>query len=232
MEKAHADLDGQCYWRRDAPKSPGRVLLIHALARLCAARHGYNLERVALTFDEEGSIFVDEPARSQILQAAGWLGETFAGGKIQTYCREFGGGAPQRLPATVWELDEFDRRFATSALDPSKPFEAEVGPTHWIFIDEEGLDRLMRPVEPVPIQLADPDSRRRADDRTAGNHVPAVAGPDRYVRMPELQTRTGLSRSTIYRRIEDGRFPDKVPMEGNVSVWRESELAEWLANPR
>ena len=50
--------------------------------------------------------------------------------------------------------------------------------------------------------------------------------------MPELERRTGLSRATIYRRIEQGRFPRRIPMDGNISSWWESDVAEWLANPR
>ncbi|NJR80263.1 AlpA family phage regulatory protein [Sphingomonas sp. 36D10-4-7] len=51
--------------------------------------------------------------------------------------------------------------------------------------------------------------------------------------MPEIVRRTGMSASTVYRRIGEGRFPKQIPMErGNIASWWESEVAEWIANPR
>lgn len=228
MERLHADPKLECYWRRDMPTSPGRFLLIRALERVCGLRHGHDLPLVALTFDDEGSMFVDDPARSQILKAARFLGEAFAAEDILTYARAFGGSAPSRLPASVWELDDFGRRFATSALDPLKPFDPHAVPSHWIFVDEEGLDRLLRSKGPVAaLTTEDPDPTT-----VVATEAGVEPTSDRYVRMPELEARTGMSRATIYRRIKAGRFPRKVPMDGNVSVWREGDVAAWLANPR
>ena len=204
--------------------------MIRALERVCAKRHGHDLQLVALTFDWEGSIFVDEPARSQILQAARMLGEAFAAEHVRTYGRAFGGSAPSKLPPSVWELDDFNGRFATSALDPSKPFDPEAVPTHWIFVEEEGLDRLLRADGALAVPPA-----RGADSPSAadkGAVIQVGRGSERFVRMPELEARTGLSRATIYRRIKGGNFPAKVPMGGNLSVWRESDVSDWLANPR
>lgn len=230
MERLRTDREGECYWRRDTPTSPGRVLLIRALERVCAKRHGHDLQLVALTFDEEGSIFVDEPARSQILQAARMLGEAFAAEEVRTYGRAFGGGAPSKLPPCVWELDDFNGRFATSALDPSKPFDPEAVPTHWIFVEEDGLNRALRSDGALAASPAEvPDAPPAA---AMGTMIQVEPRSERFVRMPELEARTGLSRATIYRRIKDGSFPAKVPMGGNLSVWRESEVSDWLANPR
>ena len=229
MQRECTDI--QDYWRREIPTSPGRVLLIRALGRLCAQLHGHDLALVALTFDEEGSIFVDDPARSQILGAARMLGEAFAAGDVRTYVREFGGSVPVTLPPSAWELDEFVARFATSALDPSKPFDALATTTHWIFVDEGGLDRLLKAEREAPSDL-EHGSGDSAGDGAAGGHGPSASGPHRFVRMPELETRTGLSRATIYRRIAVGRFPKPVQMDGNISAWREDAVSEWLANPR
>ncbi|GGB39561.1 hypothetical protein GCM10011380_31350 [Sphingomonas metalli] len=223
-------MEQEDYWRREMPTSPGRVLLIGALARMCLQRHGHALDRVALTFDEDGTIFVDEPARSQILGAARMLGEACAAGDVATHVRAFGGSVPSPLPPTAWEIDDFEQRFASSAIDPSRPFEPGAVPTHWIFVDRSGLERLIRSEATTdqPADGAAPPVREGPE----GSFGQAGRQSDRYVRMPELQTMTGLSRATIYRRIESGRFPGKVPMDGNVSVWRESEVADWIANPR
>jgi len=50
----------------------------------------------------------------------------------------------------------------------------------------------------------------------------------RILRLPEVMTRTGLSRSTIYLRISDGTFPKPVNLGGRAVGWVEAEIQEWL----
>ena len=50
--------------------------------------------------------------------------------------------------------------------------------------------------------------------------------------MPEVERRTGLSRSTVYRRIKAERFPGPVDEAGNIAAWRESDIDRWLKNRR
>jgi len=48
------------------------------------------------------------------------------------------------------------------------------------------------------------------------------------LRLPTVKARTGLSRSTIYLRISEGRFPKPVSLGGRAVGWVESEITEWL----
>lgn len=48
------------------------------------------------------------------------------------------------------------------------------------------------------------------------------------LRLPEVKTRTGLSRSTIYLRISEDRFPKSVSLGGRAVGWIESEIDAWL----
>jgi prophage regulatory protein len=57
--------------------------------------------------------------------------------------------------------------------------------------------------------------------------TPTFPADDRFVRLPEIKLRTGLSRTTIYRRIEEGGFP-KPLKDGRVSVWRESAVLAYM----
>ncbi|MHA0336175.1 helix-turn-helix transcriptional regulator [Sphingomonas aquatilis] len=41
-----------------------------------------------------------------------------------------------------------------------------------------------------------------------------------------------MSKSTIYRRMDQGRFPRSLPIDGNIAAWREGDVAAWLSNPR
>ena len=50
----------------------------------------------------------------------------------------------------------------------------------------------------------------------------------RFLRLPEVMARTGLSRSTIHVWAAEGRFPKPVPLGERSVGWIESELEEWL----
>ena len=48
------------------------------------------------------------------------------------------------------------------------------------------------------------------------------------LRLPTVKARTGLSRSTIYLRISEGRFPKPVSLGGRAVGWVEAEITDWL----
>jgi len=50
------------------------------------------------------------------------------------------------------------------------------------------------------------------------------------LRLPTVKTRTGLSRSSIYLRMSENRFPKPISLGlGGRSVgWVESEIEEWI----
>jgi prophage regulatory protein len=55
--------------------------------------------------------------------------------------------------------------------------------------------------------------------------------PDRILRLNTVLDRTGLSRSTLYRKIEAGTFPRQVRIAERCAGWRESAILEWLKDP-
>lgn len=52
--------------------------------------------------------------------------------------------------------------------------------------------------------------------------------PDRILRRPEVQSRTGLSRSTIYAMIAEGSFPRPVRLGKRAVGWSDAAISEWL----
>lgn len=52
---------------------------------------------------------------------------------------------------------------------------------------------------------------------------------NRILRLPEVKTRTGLSRSTIYERIKAGTFPRHISLGVRSVGWLESEIDGWIA---
>jgi prophage regulatory protein len=55
--------------------------------------------------------------------------------------------------------------------------------------------------------------------------------PDRILRLKTVLERTGLSRSTMYRKIQNGTFPRNIQISTRCTGWRESAVHEWLRNP-
>jgi len=55
--------------------------------------------------------------------------------------------------------------------------------------------------------------------------------PDRILRIKTVLERTGLSRSTMYRRMEEGTFPKNVQISARCVGWRESAIIAWSRNP-
>ena len=55
--------------------------------------------------------------------------------------------------------------------------------------------------------------------------------PDRIIRLRTVLARTGLSRSTLYRKIAEGTFPTQLRISVHGAGWRESEIDRWVADP-
>lgn len=55
--------------------------------------------------------------------------------------------------------------------------------------------------------------------------------PDRIIRLKTVLNRTGLSRSTIYRKIAEGTFPPQLRISINGAGWSEAEITRWVSNP-
>ena len=49
-------------------------------------------------------------------------------------------------------------------------------------------------------------------------------------RLPAVKMRTGLSRSSIYLWIAQGKFPAPVSLGARAVGWVESEVDEWLGH--
>lgn len=51
----------------------------------------------------------------------------------------------------------------------------------------------------------------------------------RFMRLPEVKSITGLSRSHIYDLISRGKFPRQYKLSSRVSGWLDSEIRDWVA---
>lgn len=54
---------------------------------------------------------------------------------------------------------------------------------------------------------------------------------ENLLRLAVVRHRTGLSRTTIYRRIAAGKFPPNTPISDGLVAWYESDINAWIEDP-
>jgi prophage regulatory protein len=54
---------------------------------------------------------------------------------------------------------------------------------------------------------------------------------ERIIRLKTVLSRTGLSCSTMYRKIAEGTFPCHLKISVHGAGWRESAVNRWIADP-
>jgi prophage regulatory protein len=54
---------------------------------------------------------------------------------------------------------------------------------------------------------------------------------ERILRLSDVLYRTGLSRTTLYRKIAEGTFPHQVRISQKGSGWRASAVETWIDDP-
>lgn len=67
-------------------------------------------------------------------------------------------------------------------------------------------------------------------DKESDKEVIETRRVTRLIRLPEVQHRVGLGRSTIYRWMAKGKFPKPVQLGGYSIAWAEDEIDTWIAD--
>jgi prophage regulatory protein len=50
----------------------------------------------------------------------------------------------------------------------------------------------------------------------------------KLIRLPQVKSTTGLSKSTIYARISEGTFPKQISLGPRLVVWVEADIQNWI----
>lgn len=58
-----------------------------------------------------------------------------------------------------------------------------------------------------------------------------LSDDDKILRINAVLDRTGLSRSTLYRKVHDGSFPRQISISTRCAGWKESAIRRWIADP-
>lgn len=64
---------------------------------------------------------------------------------------------------------------------------------------------------------------------TSGTAANSGTTPSRLIRLPEVMKRVGLSRSAVYKRMGEGRFPHSRSLGPKCAVWVEAEIDAWIS---
>ena len=51
---------------------------------------------------------------------------------------------------------------------------------------------------------------------------------NKIIKLNDVQSLTTFSRSTIYRLIDEGKFPKQIKLSARSSGWREQEVLDYL----
>lgn len=58
-----------------------------------------------------------------------------------------------------------------------------------------------------------------------------MSNAERIIRLQTVLSRTGLSRTTLYRKMAEGTFPRRVKISIHGAGWHESAVSRWIADP-
>ncbi len=77
--------------------------------------------------------------------------------------------------------------------------------------------------------IEDADAIKRLADEILREEEPTFtdASRERFMRLPDVMERTGLSRSFVYKIVNDKTFPAPRKV-GRTTVWVESEINQWM----
>lgn len=50
----------------------------------------------------------------------------------------------------------------------------------------------------------------------------------KVIRLPKVKEKVGLSRSSIYLRIAQGKFPTSISLGDRAVGWLEADIEQWL----
>lgn len=158
-----------------------------------------------------------------------WLIRLLQAGELRAVSRPIGGGPIAPLSRNHWHADDLVLRFLTSQYSRSEPFTDSAPNDAWIFVDErqylelwdEHRKELSGPAQRPPAAGTSRQSQKRS--------MPVAAADNSLLGLAEVENLVGFRRSTIYKLMEQGTFPDQVKV-GNRSLWRRKDIERWVEN--
>jgi predicted DNA-binding transcriptional regulator AlpA len=60
------------------------------------------------------------------------------------------------------------------------------------------------------------------------NTATETTSPDRFLRLKDVLQVVPLGRSTVWKMVAEGKFPQPVKLTPRTTAWRESEVLRWM----
>jgi prophage regulatory protein len=52
----------------------------------------------------------------------------------------------------------------------------------------------------------------------------------KFIKLKEVMATTGLGRSSVYKFMDEGRFPKSISLGDRAVAWIDDEIEEWMMN--
>lgn len=227
--------------------------MVAAFSDLVRAQHDFERHELPEIFAAPCDEGENDLCRSMVKLDAELLTAQFVQGKIATFARPLGGGEVVAVEAALWEIDDPLPRLATGAFSLEHWADPDAPSTHRILVDATEFDKWLVQLEP-PGALDDAEieaivdprlraarslalkaksaqrQRRRVElmDREDLRQAPSSFDQAGLITMKDVRELTRLGRSTIYRLIDDGSFPQPKRIGRSVR-WPRIVIDEWIA---
>jgi len=100
-------------------------------------------------------------------------------------------------------------------------------PVMFIEIDINPITRKLDEILAQQSQLKKLIEKIAIDQTGQTNFERHLNGPV-FLRIKDVERKTGLSRSSIYLKISEGRFPDRHNLGSRAVRWLESDIDQWI----
>ena len=71
----------------------------------------------------------------------------------------------------------------------------------------------------------------RSETSELGRNIPkeySIMSTKKFIRLPEVISRTGYRRTAIYEKMAEGSFPSPVKLGPRAVAWVSVEIEEWM----
>ena len=82
-----------------------------------------------------------------------------------------------------------------------------------------------------PVAMTDSPLRSGSSDQVPHRstqrltHLPETG----FLRQPQVLSFVPISRSTLWRRVQQGTFPEPVKLSARITAWRAEDVRTWIA---
>lgn len=230
------------YLEQHHPQSASGITLVEAYTQLSGTRWGAEAGDIYRTFveyqDDDGEEGASICALTLVRKM---MTEAFLTGSITTFARPLKGGIPEQIPPSLWEIDDPVQRFSTGCFNLPEWANPDAELTHRIFVDQKELkrhiddlytqDEVSRLVDGKRVARDNPRTQSQTDEQSQAETTVLEAQSQtetHIIRLPAVQKLTGISRTTIYQKMNQGCFPEKVKLGPRGSGWFEHEVIAWM----